>query len=693
VSLLLILWVAFTFLPRAGSHSADLRTAPPGVQVGSAGSGKKTTDPESAPATTPGDPSRDSREAPPSVNDGDRARQPADAPRENGELPVSLRSDWNRVDNPVADGWATEASAEQAKHLLVELTPALLGEKSLEHLEGGPWVDGRFTTAGLQPSSLATVFRDANLIVERPLAGARTPGAEAANPGAEAAKPGATAGYQGEAGWADAVQLFARTWQPLTDRRIDFKVFRVAREAEGLVTHQYVTVTGRDGDRVLEQHATWKITWATDADPLRPQRMRSLEVVEFEQSTSLGGDRWFADCTPAVLGANPIYAAQLLHGFHHWIDRNQDMRYFAPLGNPGIALGDVNGDGRDDLYLCQEANLPNRLFLQQEDGSAREAAADWQVDFLEGSRSALLVDFDNDGDQDLAVALMGAVVLASNEGSRFQLRAVLETNDDTTSMSAADYDLDGDVDLYVCVDYPNDFFASRRSQPVQGGAANRVYHDANNAGRNSLFRNDIRGQARIAADAEPARDAPKGASWAFVDVTAETGLDENNRRYSWASCWEDYDDDGDQDLYVSNDFGRNNLYENQNGRFVDKAHDAEVEDIASGMSAAWGDANQDGRMDLYVGNMFSSAGGRITYQPEFKAGADEEIRTRLQRFARGNSLFLNRGDRSFADVSVEAGVTVARWAWSSIFVDVNNDGWQDLAVANGYITSEDTGDL
>lgn len=587
------------------------------------------------------------------------------------------------MDNPVADGWATEASAEQAKHLLVELGPALLGEKPLETLEGGPWVDARFATAGLQPGSLATVFRDANLTVERPpVTGAGAAGAAAAS-----------GSYQGESGWAEAVQRFARIWQPLTDRRIDFKVFRVGREAEGLVTHQYVTVTGRDGDRVLEQHATWKITWATDADPLRPQRMRSLEVVEFEQSTSLGGDRWFADCTPAVLGQNPIYAAQLLHGLNHWIDRNQDMRYFAPLGNPGIALGDVNGDGRDDLYLCQEANLPNRLFLQQEDGTAREAAADWQVDFLEGSRSALLVDFDNDGDQDLAVALLGAVVLASNEGSRFQVRAVLETNDDTTSMSAADYDLDGDVDLYVCVDYPNDFFASRRSQPVQGGAANRVYHDANNAGRNSLFRNDIRGESRIAGDAAPASDAPESASWAFVDVTAETGLDENNRRYSWASCWEDYDDDGDQDLYVSNDFGRNNLYENQGGRFTDKARDAQVEDIASGMSAAWGDANQDGRMDLYVGNMFSSAGGRITYQPEFKAGADEEIRARLQRFARGNSLFLNRGDRTFADVSVEAGVTVARWAWSSIFVDVNNDGWQDLAVANGYITAEDTGDL
>ena len=78
------------------------------------------------------------------------------------------------------------------------------------------------------------------------------------------------------------------------------------------------------------------------------------------------------------------------------------------------------------------------------------------------------------------------------------------------------------------------------------------------------------------------------------------------------------------DLYVANDFGRNNLYRNDGGRFVDVAGQAGVEDMASGMSASWGDYNQDGHMDLYVGNMFSSAGNRIAYQQRFKpeAGAD-----------------------------------------------------------------------
>ncbi len=284
---------------------------------------------------------------------------------------------------------------------------------------------------------------------------------------------------------------------------------------------------------------------------------------------------------------------------------------------------------------------------------------------------------DNDGDQDLAVAILGGVAIASNEGDHFVLRDVLATDDDTTSLSAADVDLDGDLDLYVCVDYPNDFFASSSEVLVQGGAANRIYHDANQAGRNTLFRNDI---------------ASTGA-WSFVDATADVGLDQNNRRFSWAACWEDYDNDGDQDLYVANDFGRNNLYVNDGGRFTDLAGKAGVEDSASGMSAAWTDVDRDGWMDLYVANMFSSAGSRITHQPTFKQEATEDVRSRLQRFARGSTLFRNLGTSGFQDISEQAAVTVGRWAWSSNFLDINNDGWQDIAVANGYITSTDTSDL
>jgi hypothetical protein len=402
-----------------------------------------------------------------------------------------------------------------------------------------------------------------------------------------------------------------------------------------------------------------------------------MELLAFEQSILRSERTLFSDCTESVLHANPSYREQFLLGMNHWLERNQDMRYFSPLGNPGLAVGDANGDGLDDLYVCQEANLPNRLFLGQSDGTARDVSAEWQVDWLESSRSALIVDLDNDGDQDLAVAVLGGIVVAANEGNRFEVKDVLVTDDDTTSLAAADYDLDGDLDLYACVDYPNDFFSGSDRPPTMIGAANRVYHDASDAGRNSLFRND---QQEIGA-------------WRFTDVTSEAGLDENNRRFSWAACWEDFDNDGDPDLYVANDFGRNNLYLNEHGRFRDVAAQANVEDSASGMSAAWGDVDRDGRMDLYVGNMFSSAGSRVSFQPEFKRDAEQQVRGRIQRFARGSSLFLNLDGNEFRDVSEEAHVTLGRWSWSSNFIDINNDGWQDIAVANGYMTASDSSDL
>jgi hypothetical protein len=163
-----------------------------------------------------------------------------------------------------------------------------------------------------------------------------------------------------------------------------------------------------------------------------------------------------------------------------------------------------------------------------------------------------------------------------------------------------------------------------------------------------------------------------------------------------AAAWEDFDNDGDLDVYVANDFGRNNLYRNDHGRFVDTAAAASVEDHGSGMSVAWGDVDRDGRFDLYVGNMFSAAGNRVTYQRRFTGGRSTDAVEQLRRMARGNTLFMNRTDAkeaAFVDESIEAAVWLGRWAWASQFADLNNDGWPDLVVANGYVTNDDKDDL
>jgi hypothetical protein len=147
------------------------------------------------------------------------------------------------------------------------------------------------------------------------------------------------------------------------------------------------------------------------------------------------------------------------------------------------------------------------------------------------------------------------------------------------------------------------------------------------------------------------------------------------------------------DLYVANDFGRNNLYRNDRGKFEDVAARLGVEDMAAGMSVSWADFNRDGRPDIYVGNMFSAAGNRVTYQRRFVEGRSPLESAAIQRMARGNTLFMAQPDGTFADVSISAGVTMGRWAWSSKFADLNNDGWDDLMVANGYFTNERPDDL
>ena len=112
------------------------------------------------------------------------------------------------------------------------------------------------------------------------------------------------------------------------------------------------------------------------------------------------------------------------------------------------------------------------------------------------------------------------------------------------------------------------------------------------------------------------------------------------------------------------------------------------------MSVSWGEYDLDGRMDLYVSNMFSSAGNRITTQSQFKPTINSETRSRFKRFARGNTLFKNVQE-GFKDYSQKAEVTMGRWAWGSKFMDFNNDGWEDIVIANGYLSSDedDTGDL
>jgi hypothetical protein len=585
---------------------------------------------------------------------------------ESGCVPSSVGTLWKQWDDPQSDGWKTEIFGDHAKHQLLDGVRALL--RGAEAAEISKFVEEDVRTSILTPEA-EPVFDNGNFRVWR----------SRADDGI---------GVGADSGIAAIAAAFARIRERFlapADARVEVKIFRIATPGpDDFRTTAYVAISGATADGRTEVHGTWQNAWRhVDSDH---PRIASFLAESIEQTTYLRPSPLFSDITEAVFAGCESWETQILTGLDEWAGRIQDNRYFSLSGTPGLAIGDVNGDGLDDLYLCQEGGLPNRLFIRTAEGTMRDASAGSGADWVESTRSALLVDLDGDGKNDLAAAVYRALVLAKGDGAgRFSVRAALPTSSDTMSLSASDFDRDGDLDLYLCAYNADDI--STESGPVSLRAAEGfVYHDSNDGAPNVLFRNDS------------PRSGAGDADWLFVDATAELGLDVNNRRYSFAAAWEDFDRDGDQDLYVANDFGRNNLYRSDRAddgsvRFVDVAVETGSEDSASGMSVSWGDYNRDGWPDIYVGNMFSSAGGRIAFQPSFKPEAREEVRTRIQRFARGNTLLENLEGKRFADESEFAGVTMGRWAWSSSFVDIDSDGWEDLLVANGYITTEDSSDL
>ena len=142
----------------------------------------------------------------------------------------------------------------------------------------------------------------------------------------------------------------------------------------------------------------------------------------------------------------------------------------------------------------------------------------------------------------------------------------------------------------------------------------------------------------------------------FVEKTEAAGLNVDNDRYSFACAWGESASNGLPDLYVANDFGRNNLYRNNgDGTFTSVSGSAHVEDVGAGMSACWSDFNNDGNQDIYVANMWSAAGQRVSTQKRFQEKAPEEIRALYRRHARGNALYRNQGNGAFQNVSQQAG--------------------------------------
>jgi tetratricopeptide (TPR) repeat protein len=382
----------------------------------------------------------------------------------------------------------------------------------------------------------------------------------------------------------------------------------------------------------------------------------------------------FRDITASVFEKTPSFRDQMARGVPYWRARLDPACGIDVFGMNGIAAGDIDNDGVDEIYVLQPGGLPNRLY-KLEAGAMVDITERAGVGLLDATSSALFVDFRNLGRQDLVVLLPnGPLLLLNDGGGRFVARRdafqfARPPQGTFTGMAAADYDRDGLVDLYVCT-YVYFQSEAQYRYPLP-------YHDAQNGPPNFLFRN------RLQAD----------GSGRFEDVTVASGIDQNNNRYSFAAAWCDYDGSGWPSLYVANDFGRKNLYKNENGKFRDVAAETGVEDIGPGMSAAWFDYDGDGRFDLYVSNMWSDCGQRVVSAKAFQpARHSPELAEAYRRHTKGNSLYRNLGDGRFEETGAKERVEIGRWAWASDGHDFDNDGSPEIFVGCGMLSNKSPAD-
>jgi tetratricopeptide (TPR) repeat protein len=422
--------------------------------------------------------------------------------------------------------------------------------------------------------------------------------------------------------------------------------------------------TGTDATRE-QRVGQWLTQWSRDAaNGWQVRRWQATQEISSRTRAPI-----FLDITSRAVGQTESYKEQLLHGVDYWRTVLDGASGIDIYGNNGLAVGDMDNDGLDDLYICQPPGLPNRLYHNRGDGTFEDATEKAGVGVLDGTAAALFADFRNEGLQDLLVVCGSGPLLFLNQGNgkfllkreAFQFRRPPQGT--FTHAAVADYDRDGRLDIYFCL-YSYYLGLDQYHYPAP-------YFDARNGPPNFLLHNE--GNAT------------------FQDRTEAAGLHVDNDRYSFACAWGDYNSDGAPDLYVANDFGRNNLYRNTgDGKFAVVSAEAGVEDVGAGMSACWFDFDNDGNQDVYVANMWTPAGMRVSEQKNFHEKEPEAIRALYRRHARGNSLYRNQGNGKFQNVSLAAGVDVGRWAWCSDAWDFDHDGYPDLYVANGYISGPRT---
>ncbi len=390
--------------------------------------------------------------------------------------------------------------------------------------------------------------------------------------------------------------------------------------------------------------------------------------------------------------------------FTNRLDDERSLTNQVFLNGSGVAAGDVDGDGRCDLYFCG-LDSPNALYRNLGDWRFEEMTAAAGVACSDqASTGAALADLDGDGDLDLLVnALFRGTRVFLNDGKGRFGEATgasgFAGGTGSHSFAIADVDGDGRLDVYV-VNYRSDTLRDMPDVRFRFGVTNGVstlvsvngrsanapelagryaFDDASGVLENGepdvLYRN--RGGGRFEA-----------VPWNGPDFLDEAGRPQPPP-YDWglSAQFRDLDRDGDPDLYVCNDFqSPDRIWINDGtGRFRALARSALPRTSLFSMGVDVADVDRDGHDDIFVADMLSRDHARRLVQVMGDTAFAQFRRSMTDRAqVPRNTLLRNRGDGTFAEVAQLAGLDASDWTWCPMFLDVDLDGYEDLLTITGH---------